>query len=127
MANAFESFIQQDKYLSDNRGSYFDRYGALAPWRGRWDVKMLQDLNFNVGNNKTNTLQLSLDILNIGNLINSDWGVVQQPNNLSPISVDASGSTPVYTFNGGSNAKTFGFDSSLASRWQAQLGLRYIF
>ena len=73
---------------------------------------MLQDLNFNVGNNKTNTLQLSLDILNIGNLINSDWGVVQQPNNLSPISVDASGSAPVYTFNGGSNAKTFGFDSS---------------
>ena len=127
MANTFESFIQQDKYLSDNRGSYFDRYGALAPWRGRWDIKMLQDLNFNVGNNKTNTLQLSLDILNFGNLLNSDWGVVQQPNNLSPISVDTSGGTPVYTFNGGSDAKTFGYDSSLASRWQAQVGLRYIF
>ena len=68
-----------------------------------------------------------MDILNFGNLLNSDWGVVQQPNNLSPISVDTSGGTPVYTFNGGSDAKTFGYDSSLASRWQAQVGLRYIF
>ena len=127
MANDFESFIQQDKYLKDNRGSYFDRYGALAPWRGRWDIKILQDFNFIVSGDKTNTLQLSLDILNFGNLINSDWGVVEQPNNLSPLSVNTSGATPEYTFNGGSTAKTFGFDSSLASRWQAQFGLRYIF
>jgi len=127
MANDFENFIQQDKYLSDNRGNYFDRYGALSPWRSRWDVKILQDFNFNVGEGKTNTLQVSLDILNFGNLLNSDWGVIEQPNNMSPISVDASGATPVYTFNEGPDAKTFGFDSSLASRWQAQVGLRYIF
>lgn len=127
MAADYENFIQQDKYLSDNRGSYMERYGALAPWRSRWDVKILQDFKFNVGGDKTNTLQLSIDILNFGNLLNSDWGVVEQPNNLSPISVDASGATPVYTFNEGSDAQTFGFDSSLASRWQAQFGLRYIF
>ncbi len=127
MANDFESYIQQDDYLSENRGQYMDRYGALAPWRSRWDVKILQDFNFKVSGDKTNTLQLSLDILNIGNLINSDWGVVEQPNNLSPIGVDTSGSEPVYTFNGGPDAKTFGFDSSLASRWQMQFGLRYIF
>ncbi|WP_370480200.1 TonB-dependent receptor [Tamlana flava] len=127
MADDFEKFIQQDKYMSDNRGSYFDRYGALSPWRSRWDVKILQDFIFKVSETKTNTLQLSLDILNFGNFLNSDWGVVEQPNNLSPISVDVSGSEPVYTFNGGSEAKTFGFDSSLASRWQAQFGLRYIF
>ncbi|GAA3622439.1 carboxypeptidase regulatory-like domain-containing protein [Flavivirga jejuensis] len=126
-AEDFERFIQQDKYLNDNRGSYFDRYGALAPWRGRWDIKVLQDFKFNVSEDKTNTLQISLDILNFGNLLNSDWGVVEQPNNISPIGVDTSGSVPVYTFNGGSDAQTFGFDSSLASRWQAQVGLRYIF
>jgi hypothetical protein len=127
MANDFENFIQQDKYLSDNRGSYFDRYGALAPWRGRWDVKILQDFKFTVSGDKTNTLQLSIDVLNFGNLLNSDWGVIEQPKNLSPISVDTSGATPEFTFNGGSEATSFGFDSSLASRWQAQVGLRYIF
>ncbi|WP_303317509.1 carboxypeptidase regulatory-like domain-containing protein [Flavivirga abyssicola] len=125
-AEAFERFIQQDDYLSDNRGSYFDRYGALSPWRSRWDVKILQDFKFNVSGDKTNTLQLSIDILNFGNLINSDWGVVEQPNNMSPIGVDTSGATPVYTFDE-TLTDSFGFDSSLASRWQMQFGLRYIF
>ena len=125
---AFDSYIAQDKYLSGRRGQYAERYGALAPWRGKWDLKILQDINFNISDNKQNTLQLSLDILNIGNLINSDWGVVQQPNNLQPLSVnvDAATSTPTYTFNP-NQTETFGSDSSLNSRWQMQLGLRYIF
>ncbi|PIV93572.1 MAG: hypothetical protein COW44_08890, partial [Flavobacteriaceae bacterium CG17_big_fil_post_rev_8_21_14_2_50_33_15] len=60
-------------------------------------------------------------------LINSDWGVIQQPNNVQPIGVTVDGSgTPTYSFNT-SQTKTFGFDTSLASRWQAQVGLRYIF
>ncbi|WP_200799188.1 TonB-dependent receptor [Tenacibaculum agarivorans] len=127
-AEAFEAYIQQDEYLSANRGNYMDRYGALAPWRSRWDVKLLQDFNFDVADGKQNTIQFSIDILNFGNLLNSEWGVVQQSNNLSPISVDsidASG-VPTFTFDP-SLQETFGFDSSLNSRWQMQLGLRYIF
>lgn len=123
----FEAYIQQDDYLSDNRGSYSERYGALAPWRSRWDVKILQDYKFKVSGEKTNTIQFSIDIVNFGNLISSDWGLVQQPNNLSPLAVDTSGSEPVYTFNSGPDAETFGYDSSLASRWQMQFGIRYIF
>ena len=86
-AEAFETYILQDDYLSENRGQYMDRYGALATWRGKWDVKILQDFNIQISEEKVNTIQLSVDILNFGNLINSDWGVVQQPNNLSPISI----------------------------------------
>ncbi len=125
-AEAFEAYIQQDDHLSENRGSYVERYGLLAPWRGRWDIKFLQDYNFKVSENKTNTIQFSIDVLNVGNLISSDWGVIQQPNNVSPVGVDTSGSVPVYTFDP-SLTNTFGYDSSLASRWQAQVGLRYIF
>ncbi|WP_299536316.1 carboxypeptidase regulatory-like domain-containing protein [Ulvibacterium sp.] len=126
-AEAFEAYIQQDDYLSDNRGEYFDRYGALAPWRSRWDVKILQDFNFNVAGNRVHTIQFSIDILNFGNLLNSDWGVVQQPNNLNPLSVSVdANNVPTYTFNP-TLTETFGFDSSLLSRWQAQFGLRYIF
>jgi len=122
-AEAFEAYIQQDDYLSDNRGEYMERYGALAPWRGKWDMKILQDYTFN----NDNKIQFSIDVLNVGNLINSDWGVIQQPNNVSPIgvSVDAT-NTPTYTFDP-SLTKTYGFDASLASRWQAQFGVRYIF
>ena len=129
-AEAFEAYIQQDDYLSDNRGQYAERYGALAPWRGRWDLKILQDFNIVTckERNTINTIQLSVDVLNVGNLISSDWGVIQQPNSLNPlgVSVDPNTSIPTYTFDT-SLTETFGYDSSLASRWQAQFGIRYIF
>jgi hypothetical protein len=127
-AEAFETYILQDDYLSENRGQYMDRYGALAPWRGKWDVKILQDFNIQISEEKVNTIQLSVDILNFGNLINSDWGVVQQPNNLSPISISSIDANNVPTYKFDTNlTETFGYDSSLNSRWQAQIGLRYIF
>jgi hypothetical protein len=66
-------FISQDKYLSGRRGQYSERYGALSPWRGKWDMKFMQDYNFKVSGNKTNTIQFSIDVLNIGNFLNSDW------------------------------------------------------
>ncbi|HEY5687531.1 MAG TPA: TonB-dependent receptor [Yeosuana sp.] len=124
---ALDAYISQDDYLSGRRGEYAERYGAVAPWRGRWDIKFLQDYNIKVSENKTNTIQFSIDVLNVGNLINSDWGVIQQPNNVQPIGVSVDGTgTPTYSFDP-NQTKTFGFDSSLASRWQAQVGLRYIF
>ena len=123
---AFEAYIQQDDYLSENRGDYAEKYGVLSPWRGRWDVKLLQDYNFKVGDKK-NTIQLSVDVLNFGNLLNSDWGVIEIPVNDQPIGVNVgSDNVPVYTF-GTDQKRTFGYDFSLESRWQAQVGLRYIF
>jgi hypothetical protein len=56
---AFDRFISQDKYLSGRRGQYSERYGALSPWRGKWDMKFMQDYNFKVSGNKTNTIQFS--------------------------------------------------------------------
>jgi hypothetical protein len=44
---AFDEFISQDDYMSGRRGQY-ERYGILAPWRGKWDVKFMQDYNFKV-------------------------------------------------------------------------------
>ena len=47
-AVAFDNYIAQDDYLSGRRGQYAERYGALSPWRGRWDVKFLQDYKIKV-------------------------------------------------------------------------------
>jgi len=127
-STAYDEFISQDDYLSGRRGQYAERYGALSPWRGKWDMKILQDYNFKVSSasTKTNTIQFSIDILNFGNLLNSDWGLVQAPISVQPIGVSVTGNTPIYTFNG-TQTKTFSYDSSLASRWQMQFGIRYIF
>ena len=125
-AEAFEAYIQQDDYLSENRGSYAERYGALSPWRGRWDIKILQDFNFKIGE-RTHTIQLSADVLNVGNLLNSEWGVVEVPNSIQPLGVSVDGNNnPTYTFDGNLE-ETFSADVSLLSRWQAQFGIRYIF
>ncbi|MBW8241185.1 carboxypeptidase regulatory-like domain-containing protein [Muricauda oceani] len=122
-AQAFEQFIQQDDYLSDNRGEYAERYGALAPWRGRWDMKILQDIKIA----DKNTIQLSVDVLNIGNLISSDWGVVEIPQNQQVLGVTVDeNNVPTYTFDT-NFTETFSSDTSLLSRWQAQFGVRYIF
>ena len=60
-------------------------------------------------------------------MVNSNWGLIQQPNSVQPIgvNVDTTG-TPTYSFNA-NQTESFGYDSSLASRWQMQFGLRYIF
>ncbi|MFV7236656.1 TonB-dependent receptor [Flavobacterium sp. ZB4R12] len=126
---AFDNYIKQDDYLNERRGQYAERYGALSPWRGKWDLKLIQDYNFKISSasEKKNTIQFSVDVLNIGNLLNSDWGLIQQPISVQPIGVSVNtANIPTYTFNG-TQTKTFSYDASLASRWQAQFGIRYIF
>lgn len=123
--NAFNAFIEQDDYLSENRGGYMEKYGILSPWYSTWDLRILQDLNFGEGDDK-NTIQLSLDILNVGNLINSNWGVRQLPVNTQPVGVSVVDGVPTYGFDT-TLTDTFTDDFSLLSRWQAQIGLRYIF
>jgi len=119
----FEAFIQQDDYMSDHRGEYFERYGALAPWRGKIDMKFIQELKIG----EDNAIQFSADILNLGNLVNSNWGLIQQPDAIQPIGVTVDGAgNPTYNFDG-NITETYVYDISLASRWQVQFGLRYIF
>ncbi|NER11944.1 TonB-dependent receptor [Leptobacterium flavescens] len=123
---ALDAFISQDEYLNARRGTFAGRNEILSPWRGRWDIKILQDFNFTAFDGKRNTLQFSIDILNFGNLLNSKWGVIELPTNTQPIGVRVDAGTPIYSFDT-AQTSTFTNDFSLASRWQAQFGLRYIF
>jgi outer membrane receptor protein involved in Fe transport len=76
-AAAFEAYIQQDPYLSKNRGKYAGRGGLFLPTFKRMDLSIVQDLFANIGGKK-NAGQIRLDITNFGNLLNSDWGVAQR-------------------------------------------------
>lgn len=120
---AYKAYIAQDKYLSDIRGQYSERNGALNPWYSEWDLRILQDL----GLGGTNRLQLSIDILNVGNLISSSWGVRQLPIINQPVSVSVDGANnATYGFST-SLVNTFSDSFELASRWRMQFGLRYSF
>ncbi|MDX2285610.1 MAG: carboxypeptidase regulatory-like domain-containing protein [Bacteroidia bacterium] len=123
---AFRDFIEQDAYLSANRGRIAEKYAVLAPWYSQWDLSVKQDLMLQAGE-RTHKIQASLDILGFGNLLNSSWGVKQLPVNTQPVGVTVDGNgVPTYSFDP-SLTSSFAADFSLASRWQARIGLRYSF
>ena len=120
-----KGFIAQDEYLSSRRGQYADKNATLNPWYSNLDLSFLQDY---VLPNK-NKIQLSLNVLNVGNLITSKWGVRQLAsitNLVQPLGVSVAGGVPTYNFST-AQTSTFYNDNGLVSRWQAQVGLRYVF
>jgi len=122
------AFIEQDNYLSAHRGEIAERFGAVNPWYNNIDLRILQDFSLHMGG-QSHTFQLSLDILNVANLLNSDWGVrkVASPAATSPLTLvgfNANGE-PLFNFTG--PAETYVNDAGPFSRWRAQIGLRYFF
>ncbi|MCB0275904.1 MAG: TonB-dependent receptor [Calditrichaeota bacterium] len=126
--NRLDAFIEQDDYLSQHRGEIAERYGLLNPFYTNLDFRILQDVAFMMGP-KQHNIQVSLDFLNVLNLLNSDWGVrkVANPAALSPLRLagfDANGE-PVLNFTG--PEETFIDDPNITSRWRVQLGVKYFF
>jgi hypothetical protein len=122
---ALDAFINQDDYLRSHRGQIAERHGLVNPWFQTVDVRVLQDIGLANGHR----FQLSVDILNFTNLINSDWGVrkVANPAATSPLTLtgfDANG-TPHFAFSGAS--RTFDDDPDPLSRWRIQIGARSLF
>lgn len=140
--DAFNSYINQDKYLKDRKGQYAERYGAKYPFYNRFDLKLIQDVFRNVGGRKP-TLQFTVDMFNIANFINPEWGVqkrlaVGSANTSSILTVSKAGNAttqPVYqmtttTDNQGNTVlptSTFVNNVSTLSTWSMQLGLRLTF
>jgi hypothetical protein len=132
-ADAWEAYIQQDKYLSANRGGYAQRGAVIMPMVYRADVSFAQQLFTNI-KGKKNALEFRVDILNFGNWIDSDYGVGKTFNSTQPIVVG----TPVVSADGRPQYRMRNFGASLVSEtyratagvadvWRMQFGLRYIF
>jgi hypothetical protein len=132
-----DEFIKNDKYLSTRRGQYAERNGARTPFEHIFDLHVSQDFEVKAGE-KTNTIQFTFDVFNLGNLLSKDWGrryFISSPNygygNYPLIAFkgfDADGTTPKFTFEK-PKGEVWSIDDSgiLSSRWQAQIGIRYIF
>jgi len=135
-SDAFFAYVNQDKYLKSRMGKYAQRNGALLPWRNQFDMKIMQDFFVNVAG-KRNTIQISLDILNIGNLLSKHWGLAQvynQGNILTESNVASivPGGTvkPTFKLNPYNNTmltNTFSNNIGYPSTYSMQLGIRYIF
>ncbi len=136
---AFHEFISSDPYLNSRRGGVAGRHESRYPWVNTFDVSFQQELP---GFFKDHRTVLRLDIYNVGNLINDDWGQTyggtfsdntRQLVTLGSVNADGS-----YTYNLGSPTSptwqdlsvydaSNAFPSRLVSRWSAMLTLRYQF
>ena len=131
-----DAFISNDKYLSKHRGEYAERNAARMPFQHQFDFRLLQEFKVKVGS-VTNKIQLSFDILNVGNMLNKKWGHVIYATNQQFSLINYKGQTP--TNNNASPTPTFTYDgggqtngnayylSDYTSRFRGQIGLRYIF
>jgi len=127
------AFIEEDSHLSDRRGDYAEKNGGRAPFVNMLDLAIRHDFGLSLGNN-THRLQLSFDIFNLANLIDSSLGVRYTVpgdfNNYELLNFegfDVDGTTPLYTFREDQVGNDTYDISNFASRWQARVGVRYIF
>lgn len=134
-ADDFWGFVNNNKYLQTRKGAYAERNGLVYPWVHQFDFKIMQDFYLKTKSGYKNTLQIGLDIKNIGNLFNRNWGarqsvtasqLLKQTNNRS----QGGTTVPVYNFQryGTEVLKdafvpTFGTSST----YLMQITLRYIF
>ena len=124
---AYNDYIEADKYLSSHRGKFAERNSHSLPFVHRLDLHFAQSFYFSKHDSRR--VELSLDVLNLSNLLSRSWGLVYRTSNwtLSPVTVtelrEADGVyKPVYKFNGA--AYTL---DDIASRWHMQIGIKIVF
>ena len=118
-----EAWIDGDSYLSKHRGQYYKRYADNLAFEQHFDVHFGQKFSFKVAG-QVNSVELTFDILNVGNLLNKDWGHTYGDGfgvYYSPVTYRGNG---VYQFTGGYANRDY---SDSYSRWRGQIGLKYTF
>lgn len=124
----FWAFVESNDYLNSHRGQVAERNGARAKDVNQFDVRVSQELPGFFGDNKA---EVWMDILNVGNLLNKDWGKVDEvafPGNFGVVEyggIDATTGRYVYRFNTPDSSRIY--DDRGISRWSVQVGFRYEF
>jgi len=131
-ATAYFAFAAQDPYLSKHAGEYAYRNAAYNPWNKRIDMRIMQDFKVKVGNS-LNTLEFSVDVINLMNLLDCSWGLNQSYVTNSPLVYGvrdaATGKIKVSMrkIGGVYVAHSYQNPSTVAGTYGIQIGARYLF
>ena len=121
----FKEWIANDSYLSKHRGEYFKRYADNLPFESHFDFHLAQTYKFKVGA-QVHSVELSFDVLNVGNMFNKKWGRYTSTGAAkyySPVTYSGNGQ---FQFLHPGNYEMRSYDDYY-SRWRGQLGLKYTF
>lgn len=123
------TYIDNDKYLRKRRGQYAERNGARTPWNQQLDLKVTHTFPLNTSGKN---IQVSLDVINLSNLISKNWGrqyfvpnLLNGNYQLLALTNISNSTKPNLTFNN-PLTKPWQVDQ-LASRMQGQLTVRFNF
>jgi hypothetical protein len=130
----FFAYINNNDYLSSNRGSVAERNANTMNWVNSFDVRFSQEIP-GIFKGKG---EVFLDILNFGNFLNDDWGqIVEFPFPFGVRLANFAGVDPttgryIYSLPVDANGnylptQTEVRDNNAQSRWAAQIGVRYSF
>ena len=118
---------------ADSLATWFpDTLSALlAPPRCQLDLRLIAKVPLTETGSQR--LEVSFDFINLGNLLNREWGLqyfVPNINNsgyalLDFVRIDAAKNQPVYQFR--NPTSTPWQTDPINSRWQGQVGVRYVF
>lgn len=126
-----KAWLAADDYLSSHRGQYFEQFADNERFEHHFDLHLAQRYEFPVGRRR-HAVELTVDIINIGNLLNKKWGRYTYSqgygNFYGPMNATYSASTKQvsYQFLHTADYDMRQFDDYL-SRWRGQIGLRYTF
>lgn len=118
-----KAWIADDSYMRDHRGQFYKRYADNLAFEHHFDVHFGQKYSFKVAG-QVNSVELTFDVMNIGNLFNKKWGHTYGDGfgiYYDPVTYRGNG---VYQFTGGYANRDY---SDLYSRWRGQIGLKYTF
>ena len=138
--DAFWAFLEQDSYLSRHKGQYAEANAACSPWVHRVDMHIAKDFTFSIGQTEHN-IQVNLSIDNVGNMLNSSWGVRKlscydagsNSGFISPLKYEGrtDGGEPIFSMNkvgGAYPTQTYtNYLKQTYECWQVLLGIRYLF
>ncbi|MEY2639818.1 MAG: hypothetical protein RIR90_1300, partial [Bacteroidota bacterium] len=139
--DAFNQFINNNYYLKKKKGGYVERNAAYLPYFHSLNFSFRQDVAFFTSKSgKKNVLQFNLDMFNVLNFLNKNWGtrefvLVGDPLVLAGVGGQTGFTSfpagqPVYRMrvvNGSLPTKPYEYSYNTGSVWGMQLGLRYNF
>lgn len=108
-------------YINSNLGQVARRNGGVNPMFFLTDIRMLKSIKVY----KKQHLELSADLFNVANFLNSDWGSNNNFGNRNLLRVTGfDQTTQTYNYNVESNVGTLPINGT---PWRLQLGIRYSF
>jgi hypothetical protein len=108
-------------YINSNMGKVAERNGGINGFYGVFDLRLAKKFHFY----KSHGIEASVDIFNLSNMLNKDWGVGHNLGKQNIYSIKSfNPQTLQYTYNMNS---TTGVSNLNGSPFQVQLGLRYSF